>query len=41
MSGLTITIPKKDSYQSSWYNNIIAAIFYSQYSREILKKDII
>ena len=41
MSSLTLTIPKKDSYQSSWYNNIIAAIFYSQYSREILKKDVI
>ena len=41
MSGLTLTIPKNGPYQSIWYNNIIAAIFYSQYSREILKKDYI
>jgi len=39
MSSLTLTIPKIEEYQSTWYNNIIAAIFYSQYSREILKKD--
>ena len=39
MSGLYLTIPKNEPYQSIWYNNIIAAIFYSQHSREILKKD--
>lgn len=37
MNDLTITIPISNN--KSWFNSFITAIFYTQYSRELLKKD--
>ena len=42
MSSLTLTIPElpdKDIKNYSWFNNYIAAILYSQYSRELIYKN--
>ena len=34
---LTLTIPESNNLP--WFNNFIAAILYSQYSRELILKD--